>query len=107
MTSLDPREGMQAMTGYMATTAGGENPVGNAYIENPFTLFSSCSTRDGRGGHSMEESLVNVEFIKSSNRYIARIQSEIGGMREYTSNSFEEVLEQVVIDLQEEAESYE
>ncbi|HLA46267.1 MAG: hypothetical protein AABY08_03170 [Candidatus Thermoplasmatota archaeon] len=55
----------------------------------------------------MEESLVNVEFIKSSNRYIARIQSEIGGVREYTSNSFEEVLEQVVIDLQEEAESYE
>ena len=55
----------------------------------------------------MEESLVSVEFLKSSNRFIARIQSEIGGMREYTSSSFEEVLEQVVIDLQEEAESYE
>jgi len=55
----------------------------------------------------MEESLVSVEFLKSSNRFIARIQSEIGGMREYASNSFEEVLEQVVIDLQEEAESYE
>jgi len=54
----------------------------------------------------VEESLVNVEFLKSSNRFIARIQSELGGMREYTSNSFEEVLEQVVIDLQEEFESY-
>ncbi len=55
----------------------------------------------------MEESLVNIEFLKSSNRFIARIQSEIGGMREYNSATFEEVLEQVVIDLQEEAESYE
>src|SRR3989304_5973668 len=55
----------------------------------------------------MEEALVSVEFLKSSNRFIARIQSEMGGMGEYTSNSFEEVLEQVVIDLQEEAESYE
>ena len=54
----------------------------------------------------MEESLVNVEFLKSSNNYIARIQSELGGMREYRSSSFEEVLEQVVIDLQEEFESY-
>ena len=45
----------------------------------------------------MEESLVNVEFLKSSNRFIARIQSELGGMREYASNSFEEVLEQVVV----------
>ena len=31
----------------------------------------------------MEESLVNVEFLKSSNNFIARIQSELGGMREY------------------------
>src|SRR3989442_1091768 len=55
---------------------------------------------------TMEESLVNVEFLKSSNNFIARIQSELGGMREYRSSSFEEVLEQVVIDLQEEFESY-
>lgn len=27
--SLDPREGMQTMTGFIATTAGGENPVGS------------------------------------------------------------------------------
>ena len=36
----------------------------------------------------MEESLVNVEFLKSSNNFIARIQSELGGMREYRSSSF-------------------
>lgn len=73
-----------------------------------FYAFFRANARAARTrGCPVEESLVNVEFLKSSNRYIARIQSEIGGMREYTSNSFEEVLEQVVIDLQEEAESYE
>lgn len=54
----------------------------------------------------MEEPLVNVEILKSSNSFVARIQSELGGLREYRSNSFEEVLEQVVMDLQEEFESH-
>jgi hypothetical protein len=70
-------------------------------------LYASEIRAARTGTVPMEESLVSVEFLKSSNRFIARIQSEIGGMREYTSSSFEEVLEQVVIDLQEEAESYE
>jgi hypothetical protein len=51
----------------------------------------------------MEETLCNVEFLK--NTYIARVQSDLGGMREYRSSSFEEVLEQVIIDLQEEFET--
>ena len=50
----------------------------------------------------MEESLCNVEILKSANVYVARVQSELGGLREYRSSSFEEVLEQVLIDLQEE-----
>ena len=33
--SLDPREGMQTMTGFMATTAGGENPVGSIDVQQP------------------------------------------------------------------------
>ena len=53
----------------------------------------------------MEETLCNVEFIKENNNYIARVQSEIGGRREYQSVSLEEVLEQVIIDLQEEFET--
>jgi len=53
----------------------------------------------------MEESLCNVEFLKNNNMYIARVQSELGGVREYRSSSFEEVLEQVIIDLQEEFET--
>ena len=54
----------------------------------------------------MEEALCSMEVVKEGKVYIARIQSELGGMREYRSSSFEEVLEQVVIDLQEEFESY-
>jgi hypothetical protein len=53
----------------------------------------------------MEETLCNVEFLKNNNTYIARVQSDLGGMREYRSSSFEEVLEQVIIDLQEEFET--
>jgi hypothetical protein len=53
----------------------------------------------------MEESLCNVEFLKNNNTYIARVQSELGGLREYQSSSLEEVLEQVIIDLQEEFET--
>jgi len=53
----------------------------------------------------MEEVLCNVELIKENNDYIAKIQSALGGLREYRSVNFEEVLEQMVIDLQEEFES--
>ncbi len=33
--SLDPREGMQTMTGFMAQTAGGESPVGSLVLQQP------------------------------------------------------------------------
>ena len=52
----------------------------------------------------MQELLANVEFIRENSNYIARIQSELGGVREFTGESFEEVLEQVVMELQEEFE---
>jgi phosphate transport system permease protein len=42
--SLNPKEGMQTMTGFMATTAGGENPVGSTSYNTLFavglTLFA-------------------------------------------------------------------
>lgn len=53
----------------------------------------------------VEEVICTVEFIKQANTYLARVQSEVGGVREYKSSSISEVLEQVVIDLQEEFES--
>jgi len=49
----------------------------------------------------MEESLAAVEVIRESTGYIAKVQSELGGVREYRGNTFEQVLEQVIIDLQE------
>ena len=41
--SLDPREGMQAMTGFIATTAGGENPVGSTSYNTLFAVGLRCS----------------------------------------------------------------
>jgi len=52
----------------------------------------------------MEEVLCNVEIVKDNNNFVARIQSDLGGMREYKSSNFEEVLEQMTMDLQEEFE---
>ncbi len=52
----------------------------------------------------MEEVLCNVELVKENNDFVIRIQSDLGGVREYKSNAFEEVLEQLVQDLQEEFE---
>lgn len=52
----------------------------------------------------MEESLAAVEIIRGLGGYLGKVQSELGGIREYRGATFEEVLEQVVIDLQEEFE---
>jgi len=53
----------------------------------------------------MEESLCSIEIIRSANQFVARVQTELGGLREYRSRTFEEILEQLVIDLQEEFET--
>ncbi len=54
----------------------------------------------------MEEPLCSVEFLRDNSTFVAKIQSDLGGLREYRSESLEEVLEQVMIDIQEEFESY-
>ena len=46
----------------------------------------------------MEEILCNVELVKENN--------DLGGVREYRSTQFEEILEQLMQDLQEEFESF-
>lgn len=53
----------------------------------------------------MEEVLCSIEIIKENNDLVAKIQSDLGGNREYRSQLFEDVLEQFVLDLQEEFES--
>ena len=52
----------------------------------------------------MEEVLCNVELIKDNNDYIVKIQSGLGGLREYRSVDFEDILDQLVRELQEEFE---
>lgn len=52
-----------------------------------------------------EEVLCSVELVKDNNDFLAKIQSEYGGVREYRSSNFEEVLEQLIQDLQEEFET--
>jgi len=50
----------------------------------------------------MEEVLCNIEIVKENDVFVARIQSDYGGNREYKSKNFEEVLEQMAMELQEE-----
>ena len=54
----------------------------------------------------MEEVLCNVELVKENSDFVVKIQSDLGGIREYKSSQFEEVLEQLVQDLQEEFETF-
>lgn len=56
-------------------------------------------------GEHMEEVLCNIVLIKENNDFIARIQSDLGGVREYTSSNIEDVIEQFVMDVQDEFDS--
>jgi len=56
-------------------------------------------------GMIMEEVLCSIELIKENVDYVAKVQSALGGLREFRSANFEEVLEQLVGELQEEFES--
>ncbi len=53
----------------------------------------------------MEEVLCNIEIIKENNDFVAKIQSDLGGIREYRSPNVEDVIEQFVMDLQDEFDS--
>ncbi len=50
----------------------------------------------------MEELLCNIEFEKDEKGYVARLRTDMGGLREYTGLTLEDVLNEVVIELQEE-----
>lgn len=53
----------------------------------------------------MEEALCHIEITEEGGEYLAKVQTELGGVREFKNNDLEEVLRQVVIDLQEEFEA--
>ena len=50
----------------------------------------------------MEEELCNIEILKSPKDFIAKIQTDLGGVREIRNTSFEGMLLQLTMDLQEE-----
>ena len=52
----------------------------------------------------MDESLCNIQISKTSTNFIAKIQTELGGLREYKAKTFEGILQQMLVDLQEEFE---
>ncbi len=70
-----------------------------------FYIGSMFAKLDLLGVFEMEEVLCNVELVKENNDFVIKIQSDLGGVREYRSMNFEEVLEQLMQDLQEEFES--
>ncbi|UCH89702.1 MAG: hypothetical protein JSV49_03370 [Thermoplasmata archaeon] len=53
----------------------------------------------------MEEALCHIELTDEGGEYLAKVQTDLGGLREYRHADLEEVLRQVVIDLQEEFEA--
>lgn len=52
----------------------------------------------------MEEILCTIEFLMDKKNFVAKLNSDIGGLREYKSSTFDELLSQVMIELQEEFE---
>lgn len=53
----------------------------------------------------MEENLCSIELLKKGDTYVARVESQLGGKREFKGRTFEEMLEQIVVELQEEFEA--
>lgn len=53
----------------------------------------------------MEEDLCRVQITKDSKNFVAKVQTNLGGYREYRARSIEKVLEQMIDDLQEEFDS--
>ena len=50
----------------------------------------------------MQELIRNIEFDKEDDEFDAKLRTEMGGLREYNGVTFEEVLNMVMIELQEE-----
>lgn len=50
----------------------------------------------------MQELICNIEFDREEEVYYARLRTEIGGLREFTGKNFEDVLNQVMVELEDE-----
>ncbi|MGC8662911.1 MAG: hypothetical protein ACP5SF_00235 [Thermoplasmata archaeon] len=52
----------------------------------------------------MEETLCTIEFLIDKKSFVAKLNSDIGGLREYKATTFDDLLSQVMIELQDEFE---
>lgn len=52
----------------------------------------------------MEESLVSIEIYRDEDEIISKVQSDLGGIREYRGATYEEMLKELLNDLLEEFE---
>ncbi len=52
----------------------------------------------------MEEALCHIEISKDDDEIVAKLQSDLGGIREFRSRTFEHTLKMIVNELQEELE---
>ncbi|MCL4315187.1 MAG: hypothetical protein M1454_05640 [Candidatus Thermoplasmatota archaeon] len=50
----------------------------------------------------MQELICNIEFERDGENFIAKLRTEMGGLREFSGGSFDAVLNQVMLDLEEE-----
>jgi len=53
----------------------------------------------------MEDALCHIEITRRKTLVHAKVQTDLGGLREYKSTSLDDLLRQVVFDLQEEFEN--
>ncbi len=53
----------------------------------------------------MEELLCKIEFQKDGNTIVAKLQTDMGGLRVYKDSTFEQVLSEVMLELQDEFEN--
>jgi hypothetical protein len=52
----------------------------------------------------MEEPICHIEISREEDEIVARLQSDLGGIREFRSMTYEQILKLVVNELQEELE---
>ncbi|HHD15510.1 MAG TPA: hypothetical protein ENK47_02260 [Euryarchaeota archaeon] len=52
----------------------------------------------------MEEPICHIEISQEDDEIVAKLQSDLGGIREFRSFTFEQVLKLIVNELQEELE---
>ncbi len=58
-----------------------------------------------QGGDLLEEDLCHVQITKDEKYFVAKVQTSLGGYREYRGKTIDKVLEQMIDDLQEEFDS--